>query len=127
MAKKDPSAKSSVPGLTAPARVIFSVRDLERSARWYEGTLGIPVRRREPGWVELQTRGVALCLRAGRRHGPSPDQPALTFRVDQFDAALRGLKLREVPGLGEPFECGEGSRAVFFEDPDGNRLGIEGP
>jgi catechol 2,3-dioxygenase-like lactoylglutathione lyase family enzyme len=126
MPKKNPSAKSSAPALTAVERVILYVRDTERSAAWYSKTLGIPVRHKEPGWVELETKGVTLCLHGGRKHGPAPDQGSVGFRVENFDATYKALKLREVPGLGEPFSPCPGVRCLRFTDLDGNELGIEG-
>jgi len=126
MPKKNPSAKSVGVALTAVERVILYVRDAERSARWYSKTLGIPVRHQDPGWVELETKGVTVCLHGGRKHGPSPDAGSIGFRVENFDAAYRALKLREVPGLGEPFSPCGGVRCVSFRDLDGNALGIEG-
>ncbi len=124
--KKNPPARSSAPVLAAVERVILYVRDTEKAARWYGQTLGIPVRFKDHGWVELETKGSTLCLHGGRKHGASPDQPSVGFRVADFDAAFRMLKLREVPGLGEPFSPCAGVRCLSFRDPDGNQLGIEG-
>ncbi|HLF94569.1 MAG TPA: VOC family protein [Planctomycetota bacterium] len=126
MARKKAPVKSSVPVLTAVQRIILYVRDTERSARWYTETLGIPVRVKDPGWVELGTEGVTLCLHGGRSRAAVEDQPAIGFRVKDFDAAHKALQLREVPGLGEPFSPCEGVRCLSFRDPDGNQLGIEG-
>lgn len=126
MAKKNSAPKSSVVRLAAVERVILYVRDIERSARWYADTLGIAARVKEPGWVELETKGVTLCLHGGREGGRIKDQTAVGFKVEDFDAAYRSLKLREVPALGEPFSPCAGLRCLSFEDPDGNRLGIEG-
>jgi catechol 2,3-dioxygenase-like lactoylglutathione lyase family enzyme len=126
MARKKAPAKTSVPALTSLTRVIFYVRDTERSARWYHETLGIPVRFQEHGWAELETEGVTLCLHGGRKRAAVEDQPSVGFRVKDFDAAFRALKLREVPGLGEPFSPCAGLRCLSFRDPDGNELGIEG-
>src|SRR3989442_13071541 len=123
MARKKTPAKKSAPALTALARVIFYVRDTERSARWYHETLGIPIRIQDHGWVELETEGVTLCLHGGRKRAAAEDQPSLGFKVKDFDAAHQALRLREVPGLGEPFSPCAGVRCLSFRDPDGNELG----
>ena len=126
MARKNPAPKSSVARLSTIERVIFYVRDPERSARWYADTLGLAARIKEPGWVELDTRGVTLCLHGGREAGRVKDATSVGFKVDDFDAVYRALKLREVAGLSEPFSPVPGVRCLSFEDPDGNALGIEG-
>lgn len=126
MARKNSSPKSSAIRLSAVERVILYVRDTERSARWYSDILGIAAKHKEPGWVELETKGVALCLHAGREGGRTKDPTSIGFKVEDFDAVYRGLKLREVPGLTEPFSPVPGVRCLSFEDPDGNILGIEG-
>jgi catechol 2,3-dioxygenase-like lactoylglutathione lyase family enzyme len=126
MARKKIPAKSSVPALAAIERIILYVRDTERAARWYTGTLGIPVRFKDRGWVELETEGVTLCLHGGRKRAAVEDQPSVGFKVKDFDATWKSLQLREVPGLGEPFSPSEGVRCLSFRDPDGNELGIEG-
>ncbi len=125
MPKKSPSAKPVALSLRAVERVILYVRDTERSARWYHGTLGIPIRHQEKGWVELETKGTTICLHGGRKRA-SKEPSSVGFRVDDFDAIHRELKLREVPGLSEPFTPCPGLRCLKFEDPDGNVLGIEG-
>ena len=124
MAKSNPAPRSSTPALSVVERIILFVRDTERSARWYSETLGLPVRHKESGWVELETRGVSLCLHSG----PAAKAPTaqVGFRVDNFDAAYKALQLREVPGLGEPYSPAQGLRCAQFADPDGNALGIEG-
>jgi lactoylglutathione lyase len=125
MARKDAS-KSTAIRLSALERVILYVRDTERSARWYSELLGIPARHKEPGWVELDTKGITLCLHGGREGGRIKDHTSVGFKVDDFDAAWRSLKLREVPALSEPYSPCPGMRCLSFEDPDGNVLGIEG-
>jgi catechol 2,3-dioxygenase-like lactoylglutathione lyase family enzyme len=126
MARKNSAPKSSGVRLSAIERVILYVRDTERSARWYSDTLGLPARHKEAGWVELETKGVTLCLHGGREGGRVKDPTSVGFKVEDFDATYRGLKLREVPGLTEPFSPSPGVRCLSFEDPDGNVLGIEG-
>lgn len=126
MARKDSAPKSTAIRLSALERVILYVRDTERSARWYSELLGIPARHKEPGWVELDTKGITLCLHGGREGGRIKDPTSVGFKVDNFDAAWRSLKLREVPALSEPYSPCPGMRCVSFEDPDGNVLGIEG-
>ena len=126
MARKKAAAKSSVPVLAGIQRIIFYVKDTERSARWYAETLGLPVRSKVHGWVELETEGVTLCLHGGRKHPAAADQPSVGYRVKDLDAACKALQLREVPGLGEPYSPVEGVRCLAFRDLDGNELGIEG-
>jgi catechol 2,3-dioxygenase-like lactoylglutathione lyase family enzyme len=126
MARKNSVPNSSNIHLSVLDRVIFFVRDIERSARWYVQTLGLVVRYQEPGWVEFETKGVTLCLHGGREGGRVKDPTTVGFRVEDFDATYRALRLREVPGLTEPLSPCAGVRCFSFEDPDGNVVGIEG-
>lgn len=126
MPRKKPAARRAAAALSDVGRVILYVKDTERSARWYSEVLGIPARHREQGWVELETKGVVLCLHGGREAGPARDAAQVGFRVPDFDAAWRALQLREVPGLTEPFSPCPGVRCLSFRDPDGNALGLEG-
>jgi catechol 2,3-dioxygenase-like lactoylglutathione lyase family enzyme len=127
MASRKPAPKSSIPALSVVERVILFVRDVDRTARWYADTLGIPVRHRERGWAELDTRGVILCLHGGRSAPPPKDPPQIGFRVENFDAAYRALQLREVSNLSDPLTPCPGIRVAHFSDPDGHMIGIEGP
>jgi len=126
MARKDQAPRSSAIKLSAVERIVLYVRDTERSARWYSDLLGISARYKEPGWVELETKGVTVCLHGGREGGRIKDPASVGFKVEDFDAAWRSLKLREVPALSEPYSPCPGVRCLSFEDPDGNVLGIEG-
>jgi catechol 2,3-dioxygenase-like lactoylglutathione lyase family enzyme len=126
MARKNSAPRSSGVRLAAVERVILYVRDTERSARWYQEVLGVAARHKEPGWVELDIKGISLCLHGGREGGRVKDPTSVAFKVEDFDATYRALKLREVPSLGEPFSPCGGLRCLSFQDPDGNLLGIEG-
>jgi catechol 2,3-dioxygenase-like lactoylglutathione lyase family enzyme len=126
MGRRNSAPKSSTVRVAAVERVILYVRDTERSARWYSDILGLAARFKQPGWVELETKGVSICLHSGREGGRIKDRTAVAFKVEDFDATLRALKLREVPALSEPFSPCAGVRCLSFEDPDGNALGIEG-
>ena len=126
MGRKNSAPKSSTVRVAAVERIILYVRDTERSARWYSDILGLAARFKQPGWVELETKGVSICLHSGREGGRIKDRTAVAFKVEDFDATLRALKLREVPALSEPFSPCAGVRCLSFEDPDGNALGIEG-
>lgn len=126
MAKSSKPKTASNLALGAIERVILYVKDTERAAHFYSKTLGIPIKVQEKGWVELGTKGTTLCLHGGRTAKSSKTEcSTVSFCVDDFDAAYRALKIREV-SMGEPESPCEGLRYAEFTDPDGNILSIEG-
>ena len=126
MAGKSSSKKATDIKLDTIERVILYVQDTERSARFYHETLGVPVRNKDKGWVELETKGTTLCLHSGRRTKGGEPQAHVAFQVKDFDGTYRALQIREVDGLSEPHSPCGGVRCASFRDPDGNVLGIEG-
>lgn len=127
MSARKPAPRRSTLALSAVERIIFYVRDVERSARWYAGVLGLPARNVDRGWAELETRGIALCLHGGRASAPPKEPPQVGFKVENFDEAYRALQLREVDNLSDPLQPNPGVRIAHFTDPDGHRISIEGP
>jgi len=120
------SSKATVLRLDTVQRVILYVRDTERSARFYSETLGLPLRVKDKGWVEFDTKGTTLCLHSGRTRRGEEHESSVCFQVKDFDGAYRALQMREVEGLTEPQSPCEGVRYASFRDADGNVLTIEG-
>lgn len=126
MATKTASKKSAGLKLERIERVILYVRDTMKAASWYSKTLGLKVRFAEPGWAELETKGTILSLHGGRKSAkPIEGCASVSFHVDDFDAAHRALKLREVK-VGAVAQPCHDTRYACFTDPDGNELSIEG-
>jgi catechol 2,3-dioxygenase-like lactoylglutathione lyase family enzyme len=113
--------------------VALAVRDVARSAAWYQDVLGLE-RRYEAVWGDLPavvgagTTALALFPVAGPDPAPPPGRGVLAvrhiaFRVDRatFDRARAHLEAR---GLAPTFEDHTAAHSLYFADPDGHRLEI---
>lgn len=126
-----PPAAYRLPAASRLGPVRLQVADLDRSLRWYEGTLGLEARERTGGRATLTPRGdstplVELRARAGAPPVPRgsrlglyhfalllPDRPSL----GRFFRHLAALGVR--PGAADHLV----SEALYLHDPDG--LGVE--
>lgn len=111
----------------------MSVRDIERSARWYIDVLGFELRFKDvwggvPTFIGLGETAIALFPATGatttKSSAPEPIRLLhLAFRADRknFGAAREELKRR---GIQFEFEDHEVSHSIYFRDPDRHRLEI---
>ena len=113
--------------------VALSVRDLERSARWYADVLGFK-RQHEGMWdgvpIFVGNGGAAIALFPARdKAGSTSHERAavgtlhFAFRADRenFLRAQDELKKRAIPF---EFEDHEISHSIYFRDPDGHEIEI---
>ncbi|HJZ89301.1 MAG TPA: VOC family protein [Gemmataceae bacterium] len=113
--------------------VAIAVRDVERSAAWYQDVLGLE-RRHEAAWgnspamVGAGTTAIALFAVEGSDPNPRPGRDTLTmrhfaFRVDRanFAAARVELSRRGIHFTTEHHGIAE---SIYFNDPDGHELEI---
>ena len=110
-----------------------AVTDLERSKRFFEEQLGLPILEEAPYAVRFGAgKGGQLSVRRGQ---PNVGQTVAHFEVDDLDAVIG-----ELTGRGVPFQDYETpktvnfiaqigpARGAWFTDPDGNVFGVrEGP
>ncbi len=105
------------------------VKDLERSLNFYSELFGFP----EHSKVNIGTTKIAfldmggslleIVQRAEPPEAPSGSWSHLAYTTDDFDGMVsrlneKGLELREMT-------LGDGSRIVFFKDPDGHDVEID--
>ena len=113
--------------------VALSVRDVERSARWYADVLGFK-RQHEEMWdgvpIFVGNGGAAIALFPARDKAGSTshDRAAVrtlhfAFRADRenFLSAQDELKKRAIPF---DFQDHEISPSIYFRDPDGHQIEI---
>ena len=99
--------------------------DLQKGKEFYQGILGLPVKFdfSEMGMVAFKVgeSEPAIILKDTAKF---PDaKPTIWFVVDSVEEEYRRLSERGLRFLSPPFEIHTGM-AVEFEDPFGNRLGI---
>jgi catechol 2,3-dioxygenase-like lactoylglutathione lyase family enzyme len=108
------------------------VTDLDRSRRFYEGTLGLTVLWDSPASVRFDCGG-GTQLSIFRRGPSNADHTLAHFEVGDIEAVVRELEGRDVTFI----DYGEGplqttghiaqigpARGAWFRDPDGNTLGL---
>jgi predicted enzyme related to lactoylglutathione lyase len=68
----------------------------------------------EPGYI-----GGGMTQRGGM-----VDRPVITIAVDDINDALERIRANGGSALGEPIPVGEMGIAAYFEDSEGNRMGL---
>jgi catechol 2,3-dioxygenase-like lactoylglutathione lyase family enzyme len=112
-----------------------AVKNLERARRFYEDVLGLkPVHEEGGELVTLKSGGSMLNVYRSDYAGTNK-ATALTWEVDDMDAAVDALKAKGVafehydnmgmPREGDVYDGGE-YRIAWFKDPEGNILNIVG-
>jgi len=104
--------------------VLTNVSDVKKAREFYENILGISaaVGSEGDGWVEYDTRPVALALGEGEAAGlGGPPGTYIALAVDDVAAAVNELRDRGVKILTDPIDTPVCEMA-FIEDPDGNRI-----
>ena len=104
---------------------VYNVRDITRSAAFYENTLGLTLKTWEgPGWVEFtvgRTQTVLALRLDSEGAGATVQGGAVAIAVDDVGQAvdeLRQLGVDILLGPGEQASC----YAAGISDPDGNLI-----
>lgn len=119
-------------------------QDLDRARRFYSEKLGLEPSEERPGGLLYRPRSGAFALFGSA--GASPGTfTQMAWDVDDIDATVAELKARgvvfeevDLPGLktvdgiaevagNYPSKGGKGERAAWFQDSEGNMLGIGQP
>ena len=111
--------------------VALAVRDVARSAAWYQDVLGLE-RRHQDVWGDVPAvlvageSGLALFPVQGSSPQPSPGRDVLTmrhvaFRVSaaNFEKARRQLVAR---GIAIEFQDHQIAQSLYLHDPDGHEI-----
>ncbi|MFN2508979.1 MAG: VOC family protein [Chthoniobacterales bacterium] len=104
--------------------VAIPVTDLKRARAFYEGVLDLEVAGEMMGgkWVEYEAGETTLALASlGTEWVPSDQGTAAALEVEDFDEAIRKLKVAVIRFAAEPFETPCCHMAVV-QDPDGNKV-----
>ncbi len=118
----------------APLHATLPAADLERAKAWYADKLDLrPVEEDEASGAWYEAGGVPFLLYASEFAGTN-QATAASISVDDFDAAIAGLRGRGV--VFEELDMGElktedgvvtlpdGRKAAWFKDSEGNTLAV---
>jgi catechol 2,3-dioxygenase-like lactoylglutathione lyase family enzyme len=120
----------------AGARLVGFVAstDLDRSERFYVGTLGLPLLDRSPFAVVVDGGGTQLRITAVPAKADAL-HTVCGWEVTDIDAAVddlrgRGIEFLRFDGMEQDdrgiWRAPSGARVAWFADPDGNTLSLQG-
>ena len=108
------------------AFVGIPVTDMKRARAFYEDVLGLRVSEEMMSgkWVEYDLGNNTLAIASvGPEWKPSDQGTGAALEVEDFDAAIKWLKDRQVPFSTESYESPCCWMAII-QDPDGNNIVI---
>jgi len=120
--------------MPAPGRLVAfaATRDLDRAEMFYTGVVGLRITSRNPFAVVLDSDGIELRLNLVEQKAQAP-YTVLGWVVDDLAAQVaqlrsRGLLFTRYPGMDQDADdawtAPDGTRVVWFTDPDGNVLSL---
>ena len=122
-----------MPELEGIDHVALAVRDVRRSAKWYQDVLGLE-RLYEEAWgdypavVGIGRAAIALFPVEGSDPKPRPGRDVLAMRHLAFraDAENFATAQRELTARGLEFEFQDHgiAHSIYFHDPDGHEIEI---
>jgi len=102
---------------------LVPVRDVEKSAEWYESKLGLEARRKVPGMAVMGAGGTAhICLFQSPDQAKTDSGVFVSFRVDDLDATRKLLEDRGV-ACSEVHQMPQ-LRYLTIQDNDANRIDV---
>ena len=114
-------------GLSTIGQIAITVSDVERSIAFYRDSLGMKFLFQVPNLGFFDCGGIRLMLSHPDKPGESFSS-VIYFKVDEIQAAYRGLSGRGVPFEGEPHLIARMPDhdlwMAFLRDPDRNLLGL---
>jgi catechol 2,3-dioxygenase-like lactoylglutathione lyase family enzyme len=106
------------------SELVLEVRDLAQAEAFYGEVLGFTLKRLDPRVVVADGPGWRIQMRLygtpGHR-GAGPCHFAFSVDTEAIDGIAEDLRQRGLLARG-PLDFGEGGRAVFCFDPDGNEI-----
>ena len=102
--------------------VILAVKDLDKSVKFYNELIGLPIKRQRRSWVDLGTSGALLSLHPASltaQHIGSSIENGITigFLVGDVTSAVEELKSKGVKIYRDIVDREAGKNAVIL-DPD---------
>ena len=105
--------------------VMFMVKDVLASVKFYSEGLGLTVKTASPGWAELDANGTTIALHAAENPQGS-DSPILSFHVDDVQGAIASLESMGAALEGRVREPSFGKVAAM-RTPDGYLVSLLQP
>lgn len=114
--------------------VVLFVKDLERSLAFYRQYLGMAVRHRAEGYVELAVEGPKFALLerwrlptlVGQAESGTPPpgthESEVAFLVENIDEEYARLRTLGVAFVCAPVDRPWGQRTAYLQDPDGHLI-----
>ena len=118
---------TTTPLVTGTDFITVATKDFDAAEEFYGGVLGLPLSKRwgEMPAGEFETGNLTIAVMESQAFGIEfrANNHPIELRVDDVEAARAELESRGVTFKGETIDSGVCHQA-FFEDPDGNSLGI---
>ncbi len=118
---------SETPLITGTDFITVATKDFDAAVEFYGGVLGLPESKR---WgklpaAEFETGNLTIAVMQSDAFGleARANNHPIALHVDDFQAAHDELESRGIVFRGETLDSGVCYQA-FFQDPDGNVLGI---
>ena len=113
--------------ITGTDFITVASKDFEAAAAFYRDVLGLQESKRWGNMPagEFETGNLTIAIMQSDAFGLEfkPSTHPLEFRVEDFEAAKAKLESKGVEFQGDTIDSGVCYQA-FFQDPDGNMLGI---